>query len=81
MASSSSLARRHRRRNRRRAIASAGLPLLVCLHDLAHVGEALLFARRGLQVFDGVGRAEEHGVVDDDVVVGPAGGQSVIQSA
>jgi hypothetical protein len=78
MSSSTSLTRRHWGRNRGRAITSTVLPLEVCLHDLAYVGETLLLARRGLQGVDGVGRAEEHGVVDDDVVVGPAGGKSVI---
>jgi hypothetical protein len=47
------------------------------LDDLAHMGLALLFACRRADGVECVRRLDEDGVVDDDLGVGPAGGEAV----
>jgi hypothetical protein len=70
---SSSLPRRNGRGNRHAVVPRTRfLALVVVLDNLLNMAETLFLARRGFDVVQGIWRTDDYGVVNDDVVAGPA---------
>ena len=59
---------------------SCGLLLEVALQNLLNLDNALLLASRCLDAVQGVGRLDEHSLVDDDVLLVPLCGKSATLS-
>ena len=58
------------------SISSILLALEILFHDFADLSNTLLFSSGSLDIFDGVGGQDEDSVVNNNLGISPAGGQT-----